>query len=97
MNRGVKVQVKWASDKMKQGLPSSKCYSTVAKFPDDHDWPENSWSIVLEFESPEIAHAKSFEATARFLMPNGPHERLKPGCVFEMYEGVRQTATVTVL
>lgn len=95
MNAPVKVNVVWADVKLSR-LPTSASYVTVAKFAEDAEaWPREGWSIVLEFQ-PENARARSFEATARFLMPNAPWERLKSGCIFELYEGTRKTATVTV-
>lgn len=91
--RSVKVNVVWENEKM-SCLPISTCYSTVAKFLEDADeWPKEGWSIVLEF----LPGHSINEATARFLMPNAPWGRLKTGCVFELYEGSRKTATVTVL
>lgn len=96
MNSPVKVNVVWADEKTAR-LPSDSSYATVAKFAEDADtWPSEGWSVVLDF-SPGRAQARSFEATARFLMPNAPWGRLKSGCVFELYEGNRRTATVTVL
>ncbi|MFC5473995.1 hypothetical protein [Paraherbaspirillum soli] len=93
----VKVRVTWCSEKMKH-LPSSRSYSTVAKFAEDAEhWPDTAWSIVLDFSSSVVAHAESFEATARFLVPDAPWERLRSGCVFELYEGFKKAASVTVL
>lgn len=95
--KSANVRVTWTSEKMKH-LPKIKNYSTVAKFSEDAgNWPDSAWSIVLDFPSPEVAHAETFKATARFLVLNAPWERLKSGCVFELYEGARRTATVTVL
>jgi hypothetical protein len=97
MTKPVNVRVQWSPEKMDH-LPSSNNYITVAKFPEDAEhWPKEGWSVVLEFPSAEVAHAPVFEAKARFLMPTAPWERLKPGCVFELYEGAKKTAMVTVL
>lgn len=96
MNTPVNVNVAWADNK-KERLPTSSAYITVAKFAEDSElWPSEGWSIVLEFKH-ENSIARSFEATARFLVPNAPWSRLKTGCVFELYEGFQKTATVTVL
>jgi hypothetical protein len=96
MNSPVKVNVVWADEKMGR-LPSGTSYATVAKFAEDAEtWPSEGWSVVLDFP-PTSAEARSFEAAARFLMPNAPWSRLKTGCVFELYEGNKRTATVTVL
>jgi hypothetical protein len=96
MNSPVKVNVVWSKEKMGT-LPAGANYSTVAKFAEEEkSWPSDAWSVVLEFV-PTSALNRSFEATARFLMPNGPWGRFKSGCVFELYEGKTRTATVTVL
>jgi len=96
MKAAIKVNVVWSNEKIGR-LPTSGSYATAAKFAEDADtWPREGWSIVLEFQ-PENAKARAFEAVARFLVPNAPWERLKTGCVFELYEGTRKTAMVTVL
>lgn len=95
MSSPVKVNVVWSEEKMGR-LPSGTSYSTVAKFAEDADmWPREGWSIVLDFPTGS-ARARSFQATARFLMPDAPWGRLKTGCVFELYEGSKLTAIVTV-
>jgi hypothetical protein len=97
MHSPVKVLVTWCPEKMKR-LPSSHQYVTVAKFADNTDnWHGESWSVAIEFASSQISHAESFEATARFLVDAGPWDRLQPGCVFELFEGFKKTASVRVL
>jgi hypothetical protein len=97
MNTPVKVRVVWCPEKMNH-LPSSLSYSTVAKFSEDAaHWPDTAWSIVLDFPAPEVPHFKTFECMARFLVPSAPWEKLKTGCLFELYEGFKKTADVTVL
>jgi hypothetical protein len=97
MNKRVSVKVDWSADKMTR-LPSSGSYMTVAKFAEDgNSWPEEAWSVIIEFDPPERSHAPSFQATARFLMPNAPLDRLRAGSSFGLYEGLKKTATVTVL
>lgn len=96
MNSPVKVNIVWSAEKIMQ-LESRTSYTTVAKFAEDAGvWPSEGWSIVLDFKK-ENVKPHSFITTARFLMPNAPWGRLKTGCVFEMYEGAKMTATVTVL
>ena len=97
MDKRVKVHVQWAPEKM-ANLPSAGTYSTVAKFQGDTEsWPNDVWSVVLEFDSPVVACNGSCNATARFLMPTAPVEKLKTGCVFDLYEGFKRTAHVEVL
>jgi hypothetical protein len=96
MKSPTKVNVVWSEEKMGH-LPSGATYSTIAKFAENAEtWPSEAWSVVLDF-APASALNRSFEATARFLMPNAPWDRFKSGCVFELYEGNKRTATVTVL
>jgi hypothetical protein len=97
MHNPVKVLVTWCPEKMLH-LPSSCQYMTVAKFAGDTDgWQGDSWSVAIEFPSPETSHAESFEATARFLVESGPWEKLKRGSSFDLYEGFMKTASVRVL
>ena len=95
MNSPVKVNVIWSKEKM-GCLPSGTSYITVAKFAEDTDiWMNEAWSVALDFP---VGSAQTclFAARARFLVPEAPWERLKVGCVFELYEGTRKTALVTV-
>jgi len=63
MNEPVRVLVHWRPEKMVH-LPSSTRYITAARFPDhDAEWPEEAWSIAIEFADAEASHAPSFEAT----------------------------------
>ncbi|WP_344764233.1 hypothetical protein [Actimicrobium antarcticum] len=61
---------------------------------DAENWPDTAWRVMLDFSSPATAHAASFDATARFLAPDAAWERLKSGCVFELYGGFNKTASV---
>jgi hypothetical protein len=97
MKNSVNVLVNWSSQKMAKNLPTGGVYSTVARFEEDAPtWPNNAWSIVLEF--PEgVAQSASFRATARFLSDEGPIARLRPEVEFEMLEGRTIAAKVRVL
>jgi hypothetical protein len=96
LNHSVKVMVEWSVEKQAH-LPTGGEYSTVARFPDERDWPSgDTWSIVLELPSAEKMRAGAFEARAHFLISDAPTERLKPGCTFELFEGWVKTATVYV-
>ena len=97
MAESVKVKVEWSGEKVAR-LPTSGAYSTVARFPDDHDWPNgDAWSIVLLLPSVDAMRGGPFEANARFLASDAPIDRLSPGSVFELFEGRVKTATVRVL
>jgi len=94
----VRARVDWTCEKRAARLPQGTSYSTVARFAEDGgQWPpQEAWSIVLTF-APGAAHGATFAATASFLVADAPWERLKPGCSFDLYEGLKKTATVTVL
>jgi hypothetical protein len=97
MTAGVNVLVEWTKAKRSR-LPSSGKYITVAKFPEDIDWPQGkTWSVVLEFFSRTITNPQVMEAKASFLVPEGPRDRLSKGKTFELYEGRTHTATVKVV
>ena len=92
----VDVREVWSDEKMPH-LPTGTNYTTVAKFPEDSErWPMEAWSVVIEF-APGSAMNSSFEAKARFLMPDAPVSRFATGRTFDLYEGNIRTATVTVL
>ncbi|MFC5767752.1 hypothetical protein [Thauera sinica] len=96
MNTPIKVAVSWDAEKMEQ-LPTGGSYITAAKFMEDAEaWQREGWSIALAFQ-PEDAKKRNFAATARFLVSDAPWGRLKKVGTFELYEGNRKTATVTVL
>lgn len=96
MSKSVNVLVVWSQSKLNQ-LPSSGIYSTVAKFAEDAGWPDGeTWSVVLEFDTKKAQHPEFF-ATARFLSPAAPMDRLRSGESFDLYEGHAAMAHVTVL
>jgi hypothetical protein len=96
MKRKVKVKVEWTKEKLLKALPTSGSYITMARFIENNLSAKESWSVVLEFP-PANGVKETFEATACFLMDEAPHEYLRGGCVFEMYEGLKKTARITVL
>ena len=97
MRSPVTVRVEWQAEKI-HSLPSSLRYVTVAKFDEDAEtWTQNAWSVVLEFTTPPSGQGVHSVATAKFLAPVGPWERLSHGKKFEFYEGKTLSAVVTVL
>ncbi len=96
MDTPVAVALKWEDWKL-AALPESGQYVSVAKFPEDAEsWPREAWSIVIHLSQQDSA-PRNATGTARFLMPNAPQARLQSGRTFEMFEGARRAATVTVL
>lgn len=89
------VAVHWSDDKRKS-LPTSGQYVTVARFAEDGDtWAADAWSVVLQIRGD--VNAQPCKADARFLSPEAPQDRLRPGARFELLEGDRVTAVVDVL
>ena len=73
-------------------MPSGPRYSTVARFElANNDWPNEAWSVVVEFDSLKDAFDSS-SGSMRFLMENGPEELLKSGTEFSLFEGRRLVA-----
>jgi hypothetical protein len=66
------------------GIPS---YATEIRFLDGETWPAfDAWSLVVvknEASSTEFA----WTADVHFLVEEAPHESLRKGRVFELYEG----------
>ena len=95
MTKAVPVVVRWSTDKRKN-LPTSGKYITVARFAEDRaPIGSDAWSVVLNIHGD--VSAEPCRADAHFLMPNAPHDRLKPGARFELLEGDKMTAQVEVL
>lgn len=94
MNSRPKVVLRWIppSDGGRQLLPSGPTYSTVSRF--EHlaaIWPHEAWSLVIEFDETPRYDVET-AAHARFLVPNGPPDLLRPGSRFELLEGERVVA-----
>jgi hypothetical protein len=89
------VEVFW-SDEKRQSLPTSGQYVTAARFAEDGDaWGANAWSIVLQIRGD--VSAQPCRADARFLSPEAPQDRFRPGVRFELLEGNQVTAIVEVI
>jgi len=77
---------------------SGTLYSTVALFPDHlSEFEEQAWSVSIRFDSPPTDQGNPSLGIAEFLSDDAPHERLRAGTFFELYEGPRLTAVVEVL
>ena len=94
------AKVTWISKAAggRSSLPTGDQYVAVSRFPEDGlNWPDGAWSVVLEFSSPASEQGNPSVGTARFLSEEAPLERLRPGRVFELYEGLHQVATVELI
>lgn len=69
----------------------------VARFVEDIHWSNEAWSVVMERDAPVQQGDQPISTGAvRFLMPDGPGQRLRSGGAFELYEGPRKVADVYV-
>lgn len=91
-----KIHWKTKEEGGRSALPlgtGSPPYATIVRFTNSNEsWPpENAWSLVVE----KIDEPEPFVwlADVRFLMPKAPHECLKQGRTFELYEGSKCVAS----
>lgn len=95
-NEPVEVSVTW--NPANASNPISGRYSTIAKFDQDlEDWPNIAWSVLLDLVEQSEKSGKAVRAKAQFIVPGAPWGRLVKDCRFELYEGNKIKATVTVL
>jgi hypothetical protein len=66
-------------------------YVTVARFDGDNTWPNEAWSLVVEFTEP-ATNSRCATADIGFLVPEAPTHLLVVGKRFELYEGPRCVA-----
>ncbi|ETW94370.1 hypothetical protein [Candidatus Entotheonella palauensis] len=100
MSKSVIAKVYWVPLEKggRTALPAGKQYATVSCFQEDAEsWPQEAWSIVLEFDEPPLKQGNPSMARARFLVDAAPVDRLKPGRAFDLYEGVKRVATVEII
>ena len=100
MSKSVLAKVYWVPPEKggRMALPAGKQYTTVSCFKEDAEsWSQEAWSIVLEFEEPPSEQGSPSVAWARFLVDSAPVDRLKPGCAFDLYEGIKRVASVEII
>jgi hypothetical protein len=93
-----RAQFRWMDGK-RIDAPRSGQYSTASRARGDDDWLDGpTWSLVVEF--PKDAKASrdgTFSVQVRFLVADAPSEELRSGAVFELMEGPRVAAEVTII
>jgi hypothetical protein len=95
-----RARVTWlsSSEGGRSPLPGGRRYVTIGKFPEDGpNWPDGGWSVVLEFDTPPSVQGSPSIGVATFLMDTAPHDRLRDGQRFELFEGLRRVAVVEVI
>jgi hypothetical protein len=98
-NKSVKAKICWITKEAggRESPPPGPRFSTVARFEDLKDkWPEEAWSVVVEFTEPPD-ESLCVIADVSLLNPQGPTNLLRPGSMFELFEGHRLVARGKVL
>ncbi len=97
----VLVKVNWLSSESGGRVhpPTGTSYTTVCKFKGQtfEEWQKNAWSVRLNFIEADEHEANVRYGFATFIAEKAPHELLKPGFEFELFEGSRSVAEVEVL
>jgi len=73
-------------------------YATVVRFSDANEpWPPpTAWSLVVE-KREELSELYRWIADVHFLMNGAPHDSLRYGRAFELYEGNKLVARGRIL
>lgn len=97
------ARVRWM-DTRKRGrkqLPPTLRYLALSRFPEEGPtWPDGAWTIEVIFAEPPPEQSVMGDESVgmvRFLFPGAPHERLRSGACFSLYEGPTKVAEVDVL
>lgn len=94
-----RVRVYWTSPLTgRRKAFTGTLYSTIALFPDHFsEFHQQAWSVNIYLDSQPTQQGNPSLGRAEFLSEDAPHERLRTGTFFELYEGPRLTAVVEVL
>lgn len=95
-------RVKWLGPALrgKRALPPVRRYVGIGRFLEDGPaWPDGAWSVELFFEQPPPEQGSDVESEAqvRFLVGDAPHNRMRAGSRFELFEGPTKVADIEVL
>jgi hypothetical protein len=99
MTSSIQARVTWVPAALggRSTPPGAGRYVTVSRFNDPRaDWSDAAWSVVLELHGPADGGGTS-RADVKFLVPEAPHDLLRPGTRFDLYEGARRVAQVDVV
>lgn len=97
MSSYAKVRLNWLVVAQPGKLPRGPEFSTPARF--DHqgdDWIRDAWSLIIDLQGTPDAQGRQ-DATARFVVPDAPHDWLAPGKRFTLFEGALALAEGVVV
>ena len=88
----------WSAEQGRRGLPTTSRTVDPAWFEDGESGRQEGWSLVCEFDAPPSEQGDPSQARVRFLIPDAPHDRLRPGVRLRLFERAsQQCATVEIL
>lgn len=94
------VKIHWiAQEEGGRSLPPQGIsYISVSRFKGQtlEDWKKNAWGIQLDFVGDDEQETGVRYAFACFVSDKAPHERLRPGTTFDLYEGPHLVAYAEV-
>ena len=92
------ARIYWSDAHVARGLPSVDRSIDPAWFVEPGRGSEEGWSLKYEFSVPPAVQGTPSMARVEFMMPNAPHERLRPGVWLEVFErATQQHARVEIL
>lgn len=94
------VRVVWISAAKggRKRPPAAGRYYSVSRFPEDVNWQNNAWSVVFDLRDPFESNGEMVSfGEVDFLVSNAPKERMLNHKVFDIYEGPKKVAEVTIL
>lgn len=98
MQRAHSAWIYWSAEQGMRGLPNRSQTVDPAWFDDAAPGREEGWSLVCEFDPPPSEQGDPTEARVRFLVPDAPHDRLRPGVRLRLFErATQQCATIEIL
>ena len=80
----------------RQHAPAGPTYTTVARFEEDENWPQDAWTLVVKLLRP-LGDGRYSLAEIAFLADQGPAALLHRGSRFVLLEGPRRVAKGVVL
>ena len=98
MSQRHEARIHWSDAQVARGLPSFDRSIDPAWFVESGPGSEEAWSLKYEFSLAPAVQGTPSTAKVEFLVPNAPHERLRPGVWLELFErATRQRARVEIL
>lgn len=98
MSRDHLAQITWSAAQVRAGLPVVTETIDPAWLPDTGATTNEGWSLVCRFAAPAAEQGNPSRARVHFLVPDAPHDHLRPGALLSLYErATNMRATVEIL